>query len=122
MDAPTRNRLDSFLLARFPHFRPAYEELTSWRKDPGGHLVYATLFTPYLTALLESQPARQTELTAAFAFVEELARTEAVGVREVLVDSVLAALAANPQWVQSSWPFMGATTRRLMQAIANASG
>ena len=122
MAAPTRSQLDSFLIARFPQLQPAYEELTSWRNEPGGHLVYSTLFSPYVRDLLQSPATDSRELEAVFAFVEELARNQADGVREVLTESVLVALVEKPQHLQIAWPFMGEATRRIVQAIAKASG
>jgi hypothetical protein len=116
-----RDQLNEFLLARFPQFRAGYEDLLAWRKDPGSHLVFSSLFTPHVIALLETGSESRAELPKVFAFVEELARSEASGVREVLVESVLDALVEEPLWVRAAWPFMGEKTRSFVQAIAKAS-
>ena len=118
------NRLDQpidLLLTRFPQFRAGYEDLISWRREPGAHLVFSSLFVPYLTLLLESAALSGTELSNAFSFVEELARSQTPGVRDVIVQSVLDFLVEEPRWIRSGWPFMGETTRRYVQAIAKAS-
>jgi hypothetical protein len=121
MNRPERDQLNSLLLARFPQFRVGYEDLLTWRKDPGTHLVFSSLFTPHVIALLENGAESNAELARAFQFVEELAQSEASGVREVLVESVLDSLVEEPRWVRSAWPFMGEKTRSFVQAIAKAS-
>jgi len=117
----TREELVGFLLARFPVLRAEYEELLSWRAEPGTYAVFRTVFTPHLVAMLESSASPQGTLPDMLAFVEELARNQSDGVRELLVDAVLAPLVGEPRWVRSAWPLMGETTRRLMQAVAKAS-
>lgn len=84
------SELTQRLLEIVPELRPAYErELQSWAgSQPGQHVVFGDLLTPYLLSLLESGRDREV-LERVFGFLEVLANHPEKIVQEVVALSVV---------------------------------
>jgi hypothetical protein len=85
-------------------------------EEPGPHTLYDEALNPYIARLLDKTQETEEALTRVFAFVERLSESTDKNVREVVTDTILAALEREPRLARAR-PYMGPATRRLLKKV-----
>lgn len=116
----TYANLSQKLIEIVPELWPQYrKELESWGDEvPGPHIIYADVLTPYLMALLKSEPNSEIEevFTRIFAFLETLANHKDVHISEVVGVSVLEPL-YGAGLLERARHYMGPATLQMSREI-----
>jgi hypothetical protein len=117
------SELNAELLKRFPELFSGYAQLKAmWDGDePGPHVVYGDVLVPWIATLFRGH-GQEVEKARVFAFLEELATSDAQELRDVLGASVLEGLRAYPGVLLDAAEYMGQGTKALNKTIQDAWG
>lgn len=85
--------------------------------EPGPHILYGDLLTPYLVTLLNAAGSEM-PLLRAFDFLEQMARSEDQAIRDVRGASVLEGM--GPELLERAEDYMGIRTKELARGIKGA--
>ena len=112
------SNMSDLLMEVAPELREEYErERQSWdTEEPGAHIIYGDLLTPYIITLLESG-SRAEDLRRLFDFLEELAGHPDVHVQEVVAFSVVERLTDNAHWLDRAYEYMGPKTLQIVREV-----
>ncbi len=115
------SELNGELLRRFPELFSGYAELKAmWDGDePGPHVLYGDVLVPWLATLLRSHGNEMAKVRV-FAFLEELASSDAQDIRDLLGASVLEGLHAYADVLPEAREYMGQHTKSLDETIRDA--
>jgi len=107
------------LLEALPEVTPTFHALSDrWGQDYLPHVVFGDVVTEhFLIPLLEAPAPDSALLERTFAFLEAMAMSSDVRVREVVEVSVCERLQDRPEWVQSARAYMGPQTLHLCSGI-----
>lgn len=110
--------LNRALLTQFPELAVEHAKLKRiWgEEEPGPHVVFGDVLTPYLIDLLDSQQS-ESSVAEAFRFLEGLLTEEDPEITAVVGGSVLERLNDKRRWREKSREFMGPLTRQLAGRI-----
>ena len=110
----TYSNVSEWLIEQFPELEERYRSELEWWRDepPGPHVVLGDIFVPYLRAKLRSNDGLA--LHNAFGFLEELAGSGGIRIREVVAFSVCEPVAGDPDAVETA-RYAGPITRGFMK-------
>jgi hypothetical protein len=99
-----------------PELKDAVTRLYAYAtvEPPGPHWLYDEVLNPYLRRLLDGQVENEQTLKRIFDFIEHLSASGDKQVREIVTDTILAALEGEPRLVLAR-RYMGPATRRLLK-------
>jgi hypothetical protein len=105
------------MLALLPELRPPYEKELSWweGEEPGLHIIFGNILTPYIVNLLESGSDRE-KLEQAFNFLEDMAHSNDPEVINVLYVTILEHIGGD-DILAIAERFMGPKTKVMSQEI-----
>jgi hypothetical protein len=99
-----------------PELKDAVTRLYAYAtvESPGPHWLYDEVLNPYIRRLLDGQAESEQTLKRIFDFIEHLSASGDKKVREVVMDTILAALEGEPRLALAR-RYMGPATRRLLK-------
>src|SRR5262245_52324196 len=94
------------LIERVPRLAERYKAELEWwgNEKPGAHIVYGDILNPHIEGLL--QDGNDQELERVFAFVEELAISEDVRLREIVAVTICEGLGKSVETLRQARRFM----------------
>jgi hypothetical protein len=107
--------MSGWLIEEFPELEAKYDSELEWWRDeqPGPHIVFGDIFVPYLRSKLRAKD--EEFLQRAFRFLEELASSDDVRVREVVAFSVCEPIAGDADAAEVAERYTGPLTRSFME-------
>jgi hypothetical protein len=114
-------QLTAELARAVPELRIPVESEKRWWKGetPPQHVVFGNLLSAFLVEELQ-RGGRPEVLARAFAFLEEMAGSPDVLVREVAQQSVLSELCGDQEWSDTLAKLLGSESKRLMLEYCDA--
>ncbi len=96
------------LLENFPELQPAYEWETRSGEEEGAYVIFDDVVYPHVQDLLsDASPQPSQALRRMFRFLEQLASAEAQGLRDVVAESIIERLKADPTGMERARALMG---------------
>lgn len=119
----TYSDLNQTLLAQFPELADAYAKVKEiWEGDePGPHIVYGDVLTPYVIQLLESKSS-DSQLRRIFEYLEGLLGQGDQTIKDVVGASVLERLNDKVAWREQARTHMGPASLELSKRLQDAWG
>jgi hypothetical protein len=103
----------SGLLEDFPELQPAYEWETRAGEE-GAYVIFDDVVWPYVEDLLsDASPEPSQALRRLFRFLEELASADNRDLRDLVAESIIEQLKADPTRMKRARAVMGPSTREL---------
>jgi hypothetical protein len=110
----TMETVVSGLLENFPELQPSYEWETRGGEEEGAYVVFDDVVYPHVEGLLsDASPEPSQALRRMFRFLEELASAENRGLRDVVAESIIERLKADPTRMERARAVMGPSMREL---------
>lgn len=111
-------RVNALLVEALPELREAAQQAFHDARpaEPGPHTLCDEALNPYIVDPLDSIRINQEALNRVFAFVERLSGSPDKKVRDVVTDTILAALEGEPR-LERARPYMGPATRHLLKTV-----
>lgn len=118
LEAIHYQNLTEKLLEAVPEVVPAYNrEMQWWGKDrPGQHIVFHTILTPHIAALL-GKHGSESELRRVFGFLETLASHSDEEVQNVIAVTMCEDICSDEVMLQKAQPFLGEKTRQFCKSL-----
>lgn len=109
----TMETVVSGLLENFPELQPAYEWETRSGEDEGAYVIFDDVVYPHVEDLLSDASTEPSQaLRRMFRFLEELASAEK-DLRDVVAESIIEPLKADPTRMERARAVMGPSMREL---------
>ena len=107
---------NSLLIQALPELGAAVQQALhdARPEEPGPHTLYDEALNPCIAKLLDAHQETEERLTRVFGFIERLSASTDKNVREIVTDTILAALEGEPRLALAR-RYMGPATRRLLK-------